>query len=250
MPKKSSSSKGKFPQREEELSYPLESWLKDQGYQVNQEVQSCDLTALKGDELILLELKLRFSLTLVYQALERKALSPSVYIAIPLQGSRTYPAQFKRMKMLLQELQIGLIFVRYLRSGPRVEVVIHPREYRKRSRPKAKGYLLREISRRYGEFNRGGQNSRMRRITAYRQECLHLAWLLERFGSLSPKELRANGGPVRCQGQLSQNLYGWFNRVERGVYTLDQAGTEALKAYADVVESLEAKWDAALSSQS
>jgi len=231
-----------FPTKESELSVPVEKWLKARGYQVNHEVQNCDMTAMKEDELILLELKLRFSLTLVYQALERKALSPSVYIVIPLKGSKNVPPQYRRMKMLLQRLQIGLMLVRYMRSSVRVEIVLHPREYQPRKRIKRKEALLREIHNRYGEFNRGGQSTTERRITAYRQQALQAAWLLQK-GTASPAQLRRQGCSDRVQTILSQNHYGWFDRVERGVYCLNSAGEEGLKAYGDIVETLQEGWE-------
>ncbi len=34
---------------------------------------------------------------------------------------------------------------------------------------------------------------------------------------------------------LQRDAYGWFLRVERGVYTLTPAGRRAWKTYADVV---------------
>lgn len=239
-----------YPEKEEDLSFPVVHWLEGQGYRVNQEVKNCDITAVKEKELILLELKLRFSLTLVYQALERKDISPSVYIVIPLKGGRSAPPQYSRMKKLLQSLQIGLIVVRYMSRKIRVEALLHPREYPQRKRHRRKAAILREIDSRYGEFNRGGQPSGARQMTAYRQEALHLAWLLSRLGDTSPAELRRSGASVRSQSILSMNHYGWFEKVSRGIYRLHAAGMNALEEYQDVVGSLSESWEAKRSSQS
>jgi len=38
---------------------------------------------------------------------------------------------------------------------------------------------------------------------------------------------------------LQKDHYGWFERVERGVYALTPQGAEALAAYADVVAQLQ-----------
>ena len=38
---------------------------------------------------------------------------------------------------------------------------------------------------------------------------------------------------------LQKDHYGWFERVERGVYALTPQGAEALVAYADVVAQLQ-----------
>lgn len=232
-----------FPQSEAELSKPVNQWLEAQGYQINHEVRNCDITAVKGEELLILELKLRFNLTLVYQALERKRMTPSVYVVIPLKGSRSAPPQYKRMRLLLQNLQIGLLVVRYLRGGPRVEMLLHPREYRQQNRVKAKAAILREIQNRYGEFNRGGQASTVQQVTAYRQEALRIAWLLERQGESSPASLRKLGCGSKTQSILSMNHYGWFNRTGRGRYALDAAGMEALKQNRTILNELIPLWE-------
>lgn len=231
-----------YPKREQELSAPLTRWLEAQGYAVSHEVRGCDVAARKGEELVLLELKLRFNLTLVYQALERKDISPSVYVVIPLKGSRASPPNYRRMKRLLQSLEIGLMAIRYLRRETRVEVLIHPREHQRRRRRRVRAAMLREIDGRYGEFNAGGQTSAQVNLTAYRQEALRIASLLKRRGPLSPAALRGLGCGGKTQGILSANHYGWFERVRRGVYRLHPAGEEALAPYAEVLESLERRW--------
>jgi len=232
-----------FPQTEAELSQPVSQWLEAQGYQINHEVRNCDITAVKGGELLILELKLRFSLTLVYQALERKRMTPSVYVVIPLKGSRSTPPQYKRMRLLLQNLQIGLLVVRYLRSGHRVEMLLHPREYRQQNRVKAKAAILREIQNRYGEFNHGGQASTVRQVTAYRQEALRIAWLLKQLGESSPASLKKLGCGNKTQSILSMNHYGWFNRTGRGRYSIDAAGVEALKQNGAILKELIPLWE-------
>jgi hypothetical protein len=232
-----------FPQREEDMAAPLTQWLEDQGYQVNHEVKHCDITAVKDGELTIVELKLRFGLTLVYQALERKDFCPSVYVVIPLRGSRSVPPQYRRMKKLLQSLQVGLMVIRYLKTKTRVELLIHPRDYEQRKRPKAQAALLREINSRYGEFNAGGQSNKLPRVTAYRQEALRIAWELSQSGPMSPSQLRKKGCSSKTQSILSQNHYGWFDKVERGVYTLHQAGTEALRNHSDIVETVKSQWN-------
>lgn len=235
--------KNSFPQSEAELSLPVSQWLEAQGYRINQEVRNCDITAVKGEELLILELKLRFNLTLVYQALERKRITSSVYVVIPLKGSRSAPPQYKRMRLLLQNLQVGLLVVRYMRGGPRVELLLHPREYTLQNRVKGKAAILREIHSRYGEFNRGGQASTVARITAYRQEALRIAWLLEKEGEDSPAALRKKGCGIKTQSILSQNHYGWFNRTGRGRYQIDAAGVEALAQHREILKELIPLWE-------
>ncbi|MDZ7794620.1 MAG: hypothetical protein U5P10_13290 [Spirochaetia bacterium] len=70
--------------KESDLFQPLKAYLEGQGYSVHAEVRNCDIVAQKGDELILVELKSSISLNLLIQAAERKEISDSVYIAVPV----------------------------------------------------------------------------------------------------------------------------------------------------------------------
>ena len=54
---------------ETDLYEPIRDYLVAQGYTVRGEVHDCDVTATKGEELIVVELKLRFNMELLYQAL-------------------------------------------------------------------------------------------------------------------------------------------------------------------------------------
>jgi hypothetical protein len=49
------------------------------------------------------------------------------------------------------------------------------------------------------------------------------------------KQLRSQTGVGRAGGILRSNVYGWFERKERGVYQLTHSGREALVRFADVV---------------
>ena len=61
---------------EVELYDPVKAFLEAQGYDVKGEVRSCDLVAVRpGEPPVLVELKLRFSLSLVLQGIDRLALS-------------------------------------------------------------------------------------------------------------------------------------------------------------------------------
>ena len=70
--------------------YPLvKAFLERQGYVVRGEVRGCDLVARRGDEApVIVELKMRFTLPLLLQGIDRLALSPLVYLAVPSVGSR------------------------------------------------------------------------------------------------------------------------------------------------------------------
>ena len=46
--------------------------------------------------------------------------------------------------------------------------------------------------------------------------------------------------PPKAAGLMYRDVYGWFARVERGIYELSPKGRGALETYADVIESLAA----------
>ncbi len=64
-------------------------------------------------------------------------------------------------------------------------------------------------------------------MTAYRQEALLCAAQLA-SGPLRPRDLRP--AAPRAAAILQRNVYGWFERVGRGVYALTEAGATALRA--------------------
>jgi len=66
--------------------------------------------------------------------------------------------------------------------------------------------------------------------------------MLKHKGLLSPKQLRALGTGVKTQSILSYNVYGWFDRVKRGTYSLNQAGVLALKKYKEVIKKIKLRF--------
>jgi hypothetical protein len=67
---------------------------------------------------------------------------------------------------------------------------------------------------------------------------LRLAATLARSGPMKVSALKSVSGIDKTAAILQRDVYGWFTRVERGVYTLSQGGQTALTTYADVVGAL------------
>jgi hypothetical protein len=229
--------------RESDLYEPLKNWLEGQGYRVSAEVGDCDLVALNPESTenpMILELKLRLSLDLIAQGVRRQEISPSVYLVVPVQGSRGRLRNARSVLPVLRKLELGLIFVRFLRHGSQVEVQLHPAEAPRRSRPSRRRAILREIDGRYAELNRAGQTSGEERFSAYRQRAIRVAVLVKNSEAevVSPAQLRAHGAPETVQQILSKNYYGWFDRVSRGSYRLSDAGHHALERYAAILPEI------------
>lgn len=218
--------------QETELYDPIRGWLEGQGYRVAAEVRNCDIVARPPDDpesLIVVELKTRMSLDLIMQAALRKELTDSVYVAVPLRGSSARLRNGRALRHLLRRLETGLIVVRFLRTGTRVEVLLHPLPFTPRTAHRGRARIIREIDGRYAEFDRAGQPGNVPRLSAWRQRSIRIALILREHGPSSPAELRRLGAPLQVQQILAGNTYGWYERVRRGVYCLSPAGAEALE---------------------
>ena len=72
------------PLGEAALYGPVKRFFESRGFTVKGEVKGCDLVARRGDEPpVIVELKLRFTLGLVLQGIDRLAISDRVYLAVP-----------------------------------------------------------------------------------------------------------------------------------------------------------------------
>ncbi len=219
--------------KETDLYQPIHDYLIAQGYIVQAEVNHCDITAVKGDDLIVIELKRQFGIDLLVQATDRQSITDSVYVALPGPLKLGRRSQWRKKIRLLRRLELGLIVVTFKKEGARIEVVCHPQPYQRQRLKRRKRAVLEEINNRSGSFNQGG-SVKKKLMTAYRENAIQIACFLERLGPLSPKRLRALGTGPKTLSILSNNHYKWFKRVERGVYDLTALGTKELGLYPEL----------------
>lgn len=218
--------------RETDLYEPIRDHLEALGYEVRAEVNHCDITARKGDDLIVIELKRQFGTKLLTQAIERQRISGSVYVALPgpaYEGRRRQ----RDVRRLLRRLELGLILVLPDGREPQVEVVLHPLPFERKRSGAARRGVLSEMAHRPGGYNEGG-SAGVKLMTAYRKSAVRIACYLNELGPLSPKQLRDLGTGPKTQSILYSDFYGWFQRVGRGVYAITRQGRAALKEYADL----------------
>jgi hypothetical protein len=221
---------------EASLYPPVKHFLEGLGYEVKGEVRGCDLVARRGDEPpVIVELKRRFTLSLVLQGIDRLAISERVYVAVPRP-----PRRFRGMvpeapavRRLCRRLGLGLIVVG--RDG--VTVVEEPVPYKPRPAKERTARLLDEFARRHGDPNIGGR-VRTPIVTAYRQDALRLAQALAAAGPLRLADLRLATGIADAAAILQRNVYGWFVRTCRGTYALSEPGQRALGQFAEAVAAL------------
>lgn len=179
--------------------------------------------------LVIVELKLGFTLDLVLQGVERLPCADEVWLAV--RATRRGRDRDKRARDLCRLLGFGLLAVHAARGD--VEVLAEPAPYRPRANLRRRRVLLAEHGARRGDPSPGGTRGEPI-VTAYRQEALACAGAM-RAGPQRPRDLRP--AAPRAAAILHRNVYGWFERTARGVYRLTPAGDAALRRWADDNES-------------
>ncbi len=209
------------------LYLPVKAFLEGLGFVVKGEIGGCDLVALRAGEAPLVvvgELKLRFNLELVLQAVDRAPACDEVWLAARILGRGKGRESDARFRNLCRRLGFGMLGVT---GAGAVEILVNPAAPMPRRDSRRRSRLVAEHERRRGDPVLGG-SSRVPQMTAYRQQALLCAAAL-RDGARRPRDLRA-GAPDAAK-ILGGNVYGWFTRVERGWYALTQAGFAALERW-------------------
>ncbi|MEH7884982.1 DUF2161 family putative PD-(D/E)XK-type phosphodiesterase [Bacillus sp. JJ1609] len=220
---------------EVDLYEPIQKHFLKQGYRVNGEVHDCDLTAVKGEELIIIELKLNLNIDLLLQGTRRQRLTDLVYIAIPM-PKRISRRRWNDVLQLIKRLELGLITVSFSGNRRKVEFVVHPEPFERGpvKNKRKKSALLAEIEGRSADYNIGG-SSKKKIMTAYKENCIQIACYLEKLGPMAPKALAALGTGNKTQSILNKNYYKWFDRVQRGVYAISEQGRMEIRENPELV---------------
>jgi hypothetical protein len=211
---------------ESDLYPPVKALLEGQGYSVKGEIRGCDVLGVKDGATVIVELKKAFSLSLVLQGVNRLSLADTVYLAVG-----AWPKKMRDVRKLCRRLGLGLMVV----IKERCDVVLDPMPYKApapRKNARKVKRMLGEHQRRVGDPNRGGQSTRVPMMTAYRQEALRCAAMLARNGATAIKDLRLKADAPNAGKIVFADHYGWFERVERGVYALTPKGRKSWMQYA------------------
>src|SRR3954468_7952059 len=128
---------------ETSLYAAVKAYLERLGYEAKGEVCGCDIVAVRPGEapfLVITELKLRLTLDLVLQGVDRLAAADEVWLAV--RSSRRGRDRDRRAHKLCRRLGFALLAV----DAPRhaVEVLAEPAAYRPRPNLKRRTLLLRE----------------------------------------------------------------------------------------------------------
>src|SRR3954467_4038832 len=156
---------------------PVKQFLASLGYEVKGEIGGCDLVGVhqNGAVVVIGELKLRFSLELLLQAVDRMPACGEVWLAVRASG-RNGRERDPRVRKLCRLLGFGLLGVT---QAGQVEIVVPSGPWRPRRDPKRRSRLVEEHQRRQGDPACGG-SAKMPIMTAYRQQALACAAALSR----------------------------------------------------------------------
>lgn len=212
---------------ETSLYLPVKGFLEKAGYTVKGEVGGCDIVGLSDDDppvVVICELKLSFNLELILQAVDRSAVADEVWIAGRVSAKGKGRETDKRYRDLCRRLGIGMLAIS---DHGAVSVIVSAVSPMPRTDPKRRSRLMREHQRRRGDPAPGG-STRAPIMTAYRQQALLCAAAL----ASEPRRVRDVKSIIPDAGKiLLSNVYGWFERLDRGVYALSDVGREALQKW-------------------
>ncbi len=209
------------------LYLPVKRFLEKLGFTVKGEVGGCDLVALSGGDppvVVIGELKQVFNLELILQAVDRAAAADEVWLAAKLSLTGKGRESDARYRNLCRRLGFGMLAVT---EGGDVRVIVKPPTAAPRRNPKKRSRLVAEHNKRIGDPAMGG-STRAPIMTAYRQQALACAAAMIECPR-RPRDLKLEfpDAPKILQG----NVYGWFERLERGIYGLTPAGRAALETW-------------------
>lgn len=201
---------------ETELYEPIKLYLERLGFEVKAEVGAADVVAKRDDDVLVVEMKTGFSLTLLRQAVARQAITDAVYVAVPRWKGKAARKAFVGNVGLCRRLGLGVLSVR-VEDGT-VELHADPGPFVPRKSRAKKARLLGEFARREGDPNRGGTRGQV--MTAYRQEVLRCLDYLREHGASKGADVARATSVAAATRMMRDNHYGWFVRVSKGVYDL------------------------------
>ena len=212
---------------ETSLYLPVKKFLEASGYTIKGEIGGCDLVGVSDGEptvMVICELKLTFNLEVILQAVDRATVCDEVWIAGRVSAKGKGRESDKRYRDLCRRLGIGMLGVS---DAGEVSVIVSSVSPMPRTNPKRRTRLLKEHRKREGDPALGG-SAKVPIMTAYRQQALACAAALAE-GPLRPRDLKLIAPTA---GQiLRNNYYGWFEKIDKGVYGLSAAGLTALERW-------------------
>lgn len=205
--------------------YPLvEEHFTNLGYEVKGEVLECDLVAVRDNSIIIVELKKTFNVKLLYQAVRRLNITPDVYVAVFKPSTKQKRSHWQMMRSLSRRLHLGLIVA----DSKGINILVEPYQFKHTIIKKKRDALLTEFNGRKVGVNIGGVTGQKIQ-TAYLENAIHISVLLKKKKALSASELQKLGTGDKTYSILYNNHYGWFEKKEKGIYSLKKGKVREIK---------------------
>ena len=218
---------------------PVKEYFEKRGYICDGEVEDIDLYMERGEEHVAVELKIDLDFKALRQAALRQKYVETVYIAVFKPKSLKNTA-YRDKLYLLKRLGIGLLLVskRSLEVQVANEPVVTELSVYQRQNQNKKKKLNAEFSKRRTKNNVGGVRGE-KLISAYREDALLvLDACAELGGEVKGREVRKLCNIEKTADILRADYYGWFEKIETGVYRVTDAGYAALEEFEDTVYKL------------
>lgn len=219
--------------KETNLYEGVKKYFESLGFLVRAEVKEIDVCAIKDGLLIGVELKKNLTVDLLVQGALRQRVCDLVYIAVPRPKRFRKNREFSNVLHLLRRLELGLLFIDVDKGE--AEEVLEPAYFNldkaRATLVNKRKALLKEIKGRSLSLNQGG-SSRTKLMTAYREESLKTVAILLEKGSVAPKDLKEMGLKSTI---LRDNYYGWFKKIARGIYVLDDSKSDDYACFGDYI---------------
>ena len=210
--------------------YPaVRAFLEGQGYAVKAEIHDCDVTAVHPEGMVVIvEMKTVLNLRLVMQGVARQEITDDVYLAVP-DDTPVLRKESRGVLRLLRMLGLGLLAVDVKKN--RVLPLLDPGEFRPRKRKARQTRLLKAFTQLVGDPNDGRRGSGKGFMTVYRQSALDVAEYLITHGPTKASVVRDAVQEPRAWQILHSNVYGWFEKVEKGVYGISPRGEREFREW-------------------
>jgi hypothetical protein len=184
--------------------------------------------AVKDKEVIIVELKLQITLKLIYQALERKKVTPLVYIGVPKRILTTHQKNNSQFVILLKKLGLGLMEV----TLDKANILIEPSDDNQvvtRHSSAKKRVMMKEFDARDQYQTLGGTNQK--KMTAYREKVVEIGKALHVLKAASVKLVKEYTRIEKSADILRNNYDGWFIKNEKGLYQLSPLGLNEIEKH-------------------
>jgi hypothetical protein len=223
---------------EQQLFQPIKDLFESDGFKVDGEVKKIDMVCVKNDVFVAIELKKELNLKVITQASLRQKTMDIVYIGIYSPKS-LFNKNFKEKLYLLKRLGIGLIIVspKSLQVSVYQDPIVSDISKYQYSNKKKRDQTINEMHNRKLKNNVGGV-SKTKIMSSYREDCLLVLNAIKDFESASGKQIKEITSVSKSTNIMYKNYYGWFEKVKKGLYKINNNGKEALVQYHEIISEL------------